>query len=376
MPEFDATTASLEGTGRATRRELMTLLAADGRQTRALLAAADRVRAAVAGDEVHLRALIEFSSHCRRNCRYCGLRRDNGGLARYRMRPEEIRAAARAAADLGYQTVVLQSGEDAGCDIRQLAHVIGGIKRDREVAVTLAIGERSAEDYAVLRGAGADRFLLRVETSSPALYRRLHPDSEWRDRVRALTVLRRLGYQTGSGVMIGLPGQSLRTLADDLLLLQSLDLDMIGVGPFIPHPATPLAGARAGDLDLALRFIACLRMLCPAALIPATTALAARDPARGWERGLAAGADVLMPNVTPLCYRARYDIYAGKMWNSHAPADFRPRVDDLLARMGRRPGSGPGHSRIRRAVSTARGSEGTARAAVARGRSLRWKEQM
>jgi biotin synthase len=301
----------------ASRQGLVELLRCDDRESKQLYAAADEARARVVGDEVHLRALIEFSNHCRRNCSYCGLRRGHRALERYRMTPEEIIACAVGAARLGYGTVVLQSGEDPWYTGALLAEIVRGIKRKTEIAVTLSIGERSEDEYRRLKEAGADRFLLRIETSSPTLYRKLHPDSEWSKRLECLKALRGLGYQVGSGVMIGLPGQTFEMLANDLLFLQSLELDMIGVGPFIPHPATPLAEATGGTLGLALRFVACLRLLCPEALIPATTALGALA-VDGRQRALRAGANVLMPNCTPVPYRGRYELYPGKVGAAEA----------------------------------------------------------
>lgn len=330
----------------ASRRELATLLNAAGEEERALLASADRVRARTVGDSVHLRALLDFSNHCRRNCRYCGLRRANSDLPRYRMSPDEIIAAARRAANIGYRTIVLQSGEDPWYTAEMLAELIAAIKAEHDVAVTLSVGERPKADYRLLREAGADRFLLRIETSSPELYATLHPDSDWRQRLACLESLRHLGYQVGSGVMIGLPGQSVEMLADDLLFLQSLELDMIGVGPFLPHPATPLAGASGGEFGLARRFLALLRLLCPSALIPATTALAALDP-RGWELGLGAGADVLMPDITPGRYRRYYDLYPGKVRLADDPVETRRQVEALVAGLGRRVAQDHGHSRRR-----------------------------
>jgi len=349
----------LEHQHQASSEELAVLLAAGKDDALALFAAADRVRAAAVGDEVHLRGLIEFSNHCRRNCLYCGLRRDHRSLSRYRMTPEEILDSARTAADLGYRTLVLQSGEDLSYTAPALADLIRRLKAECDMAVTLSIGERTEADYRLLREAGADRFLLRIETSSPALYRELHPDppagrqgdpdggresTGWYHRLSCLHVLRRLGYQVGSGVMIGLPGQSLAMLAEDLIFLQGLDLDMIGVGPFIPHPATPLAGPVGGSLALALRFLACLRLLCPTALLPATSSLEALHPA-GRRLGLQAGADVIMPNATPPVYRKRYQLYPGKVGLEEDPAECRRLAEELVVSLGRRVACGRGHSR-------------------------------
>jgi len=328
----------------ATRDELALLLGVGDPEAADLFAAADRVRADAVGDEVQLRALIEFSNQCRRNCLYCGLRRDNASLSRYRMSGQEVIDTARTAAALGYRTVVLQSGEDQHYAVDLLAALLRTIKAENDLAITLSIGERSEEEYARLREAGADRFLLRIETSSPELYHQLHPNSDWHVRLECLHSLRRLGYQVGSGVMIGLPGQTLEMLADDLLFLQSLDLDMIGVGPFIPNPATPLAGAAGGTLGLALRFVACLRMLCPTALIPATTALGTLRPT-GRQQALQAGADVLMPNATPMEYRERYQLYPGKICTGEEAAECRQCVEAMISSLGRTVGNGYGHSR-------------------------------
>lgn len=345
--EAAAIVARLEERGRASHEDLARLLGASEAEEGLLYAAADRVRASVVGDQVQLRALIEFSNHCWRNCLYCGLRRDHRALPRYRMSPEEILEASRGAAGLGYRTIVLQSGEDPRYPAQALAPVVQAIKSECDVAVTLSVGERSAQEYRALRAAGADRLLLRIETSSPELYAELRPDSDWHQRVECLESLRRLSYQLGSGVMIGLPGQTLEMLADDLLFLQSLDLDMIGVGPFIPHPETPLAGESGGTLELSLRFIACLRLLCPEALIPAATALGALHQA-GRQRALACGADVLMPNATPPRYRKLYQLYPGKAGPEEEVATCRWCAEQMVASLGQRVDQGHGHSRLLR----------------------------
>ncbi|MFB3880601.1 MAG: [FeFe] hydrogenase H-cluster radical SAM maturase HydE [Armatimonadota bacterium] len=346
-------------TARAAREELARLLECDDATAEELYAAADGVRARAVGDEVHLRALVEFSNTCRRDCLYCGLRRSNKALSRYRMAPEKIVAVGREAARLGFGTVVLQSGEDPWYSADALAEVVRGIRRGAETAVTLSIGERRPEEYLTLRRAGADRFLLRIETSSPTLFGQLHPDSDWQARRECLAVLREQGYQVGSGVMIGLPDQTTEMLADDLLFLQSLDLDMIGVGPFIPHPATPLASATGGTLGLALRFVACMRLLCPQALIPATTALGALHP-EGRQQALRAGANVLMPNCTPVAYRERYQLYPGRLRATDSAAEGRRRAEEMVAGLGRRVAEGRGDSRRRDPRVETRGSKAAA----------------
>src|SRR5512145_3394368 len=202
---------------------------------------ADAVRRQFVGDAVHLRGLIEISNHCVRGCRYCGLHAANDSLVRYRMTADEILACADSAVEFGYGTVVLQAGEDPGIETEWLADIVCRIKRQTQLAVTLSLGERSVDDLICWRQAGADRYLLRFETSDARLYGMIHPSSAGQpDRIELLSELRHLGYEVGSGVMVGIPGQSFRSLAEDIDLFGRLDLDMVGIGPFIPNPHTPL----------------------------------------------------------------------------------------------------------------------------------------
>jgi len=318
---------------------------------------ADAVRRASVGDAVHLRGLVEISNHCVRRCGYCGIGVEHAGLARYRMEADEILACARQAASFGYGTVVLQSGEDYGIGREWLAGLVRAIKAETGLAVTLSLGERPEADLAAWRRAGADRYLLRFETSDPALYRRIHPDLPGRvsDRLALLRRLRELGYEIGSGVMIGIPGQTWDSLADDILTFAGLDLDMIGVGPFIPHPATALG---RGELPPAPRerqvpnselqtykVVALARLACPHANIPSTTALATLNLASGRELGLARGANVVMPNLTPTKYRALYEIYPGKACLREAASECEACLRERIVRMGRELGTGPGARR-------------------------------
>jgi biotin synthase len=293
------------------------------------------------GDGVHLRALIEFSSYCRGSCKYCGLRAANRELQRYRMAPEDIVAAAVVARDLGYRTVVLQSGEDASYTGEMLAGVVREIKALCDVAVTMCVGERPEADYALWREAGADRYLLRIETSDPDLYATLHPGMSFDNRLRCLQTLRRLDYELGCGVLIGLPGQSDESRARDLLFLADLEPDMLGLGPFIPHPQTPIADALPADLTTTLRMTALARLLLPGAHIVATTALGTIDPA-GRERGLSVGADVVMPNVTPQQFRALYEIYPGKICINETPDKCRGCIELRIRGLGRHVAGGKG----------------------------------
>ena len=332
-----------------TRAEIVALLQTGGRQRRQLWQAADEARRSQMGDGVHLRALLEFSSYCRRRCHYCGLRVDNARQPRFRMETEEIVAVACSAQALGYKTVVLQSGEDPYYDIDTLADIVGRIKSGSDVAVTLSCGEFTLNGYQRLWEAGTDRYLLRHETANPRLYDELHPDSHFSARIGALRELREVGFQVGAGFMVGLPGQTIEDLADDILLLRALDVEMAGIGPFIPHPETPLASAsRANDpagsqLKLTISAIAVARLAVPLVHLPATTALGALDPL-GRQMALQAGANVLMPNITPAKYRPKYQLYPGKICTDEEPAQCRACVEGIIGGLGRSIAPGYGHS--------------------------------
>ncbi len=322
-----------------------------------LWAEADRVRRENVGEAVHLRGLIEISNYCVRRCAYCGLRVERGDLVRYRMTPDEVLGSARDALKFGYGTVVLQAGEDPGWRAGDLADVVRRIKSETALAVTLSLGERSPDEWRLWRAAGADRYLLRFETSNRALYDLIHPagpDGKRSDRLAMLRELRALGYEIGSGVMIGIPGQTYADLARDLETFRELDLDMIGVGPFIPHPDTPLGktAASAGpeqppaDELMTLKMVALTRLMCPRANIPSTTALATLNLAQGRELGLQRGANIVMPNVTPLKYRALYEIYPGKACIREDGAQCSFCLRGRLAAIGRPVGRGPGSARV------------------------------
>lgn len=308
-----------------------------------LCALADKVRREEMGDGVHLRGLIEFSNYCRRKCYYCGIRAGNAKLRRYRLTPEEVLVCARTAARLNYGTVVMQSGEDPAWGIKELVPVVEKIKSETGLAVTLSVGERSAEDYKTLRSAGADRFLLRFETSDRRLFAMLKPDSDYDARFRCLSGLKDAGFQVGSGVMAGLPGQSLESMADDILLFKKLELDMVGIGPFIANPDTPLGGALSGTLDAALRMVALTRVITRNAHIPATTAMGSIDP-QGRQKALRCGANVLMPNISPTEHRPDYQLYPGKICVGEAPEQCAGCVDAMLRSLGRTRAEGAGHS--------------------------------
>ncbi len=315
---------------------------------------ADRIRKEHVGDEVHLRGLIEISNYCVRQCHYCGLRAGNRDLTRYRMTGEEILACALQARRLGYGTVVLQAGEDERLTLEGVAATIGRIKTATELAVTLSLGERTVEELQAWRAAGADRYLLRFETSNLDLFRSLHPPRA-RQKCSRMELVRRLaplGYEVGSGVMIGIPGQTYQDLVEDLQQFRELDLDMIGVGPFIAHPTTPLADAQDARSEnqvpatelMTYKMIALARLACPDANIPSTTALATLNRSEGRELGLQRGANVIMPNITPVEYRAYYEIYPGKACMSETAEECHRCVTSRILGLGRSPGRGPGNS--------------------------------
>ena len=308
-----------------------------------LYALADKVRREAVGDGVHLRGLIEFSNYCRRRCYYCGIRAGNTKVRRYRLSAEEILDCARTASRLKYRTVVMQSGEDAHWSPAELAAVVERVKAETGLAITLSVGEHSKEDYRTLRSAGADRFLLRFETSDRRLFSMLKPDSDYDQRLRCLAWLKEAGFQVGSGVMAGLPGQTAESMADDILLFKELELDMVGIGPFIANPDTPMAGAVSGTLDLGLRMVALTRIVTRDTHIPATTAMGSIDP-EGRQKALKCGANVLMPNISPTAHRVDYSLYPGKICTNEAPEQCNNCVDAMLKSLGRERAEGYGHS--------------------------------
>jgi biotin synthase len=316
---------------------------------------ADETRRAHVGDAVHLRGLVEISNFCVRQCAYCGLRAGNRALARYRLLPDEIFESAQQAVKFGYGTVVLQAGEDYGITTRAMAEIIRRIKSETPLAVTLSLGERPDRDLVAWRAAGADRYLLRFETSDPNLLAEIHPPLKdgRRDRFAILRRLRKLGFEIGSGIMVGIPGQTYASVANDLALFRELDLDMIGIGPFIPHPATPLGsgfriyppvnGEQIPNTELMVyKAVALTRLLRPDANIPATTALATINKKNGRELGLQRGANVFMPNLTPLKYRRLYEIYPAKACITETGDACNGCLSGRINMIGRQIGRGPG----------------------------------
>lgn len=329
----------------------------DDAKLETLFAEADRTRHDNVGDAVHLRGLIEISNCCVRQCAYCGIRAGHRDVQRYRMTEEEILASAAQGKEFGYGTVVMQAGEDYGLKTDWLCHIIGRIKNELDLAITLSLGERPDADLVAFRRAGADRYLLRFETSNESLYRKIHPSlpGTLSDRIAILKRLAELDYEVGSGIMIGIPGQTYDILAEDILLFNTLGLDMIGVGPFIPHPQTPLGQSPdefISDHDeqvpnteaMTYKVVALTRLMCPWANIPSTTALATLNTASGRELGLSRGANIVMPNLTPVKYRAMYEIYPAKACLTETAADCRGCIQRRIRSIGRQVGTGPGES--------------------------------
>jgi biotin synthase len=334
----------------------------DPTRLEALWAAADETRRRYVGDAVHLRGLVEVSNYCVRGCTYCGIRAANRFVERYRVSEDVIVDCARQAMDFGYGTLVLQSGEDYGIERDWLAAVLRRVRAETGIsAITLSLGERPDEDLRAWREAGADRYLLRFETSDEALYRRIHPDLPGRvsDRMAILRRLQELGYEAGTGIMVGIPGQTHASIADDIRLFRGMDMDMIGIGPFLPHPATPLgrehARRRAED-DwppdqapnselMTCKVLALTRLARPDANLPATTALSLVDKAAGRAHGLLRGANVVMPNLTPLEAREKYEIYPEKAAVHETAEAINTSITALLTSLGRTVGTGAGSRR-------------------------------
>ena len=327
------------------REEIKVLLAAEGDRMQRLLQRAREVKFRHLDNYVHLRGLIEFGNACEKNCLYCGLRRGNDRVERYCLSDEEVLSCARLAHELGYGSVALQSGERSDpAFIERITRLVRAIKQidGGSLGITLSLGEQTEETYRQWFEAGAHRYLLRIESSSEELYYRIHPRNEkhsFRNRVECLERLKRTGYQTGTGVMVGLPFQTLDNLADDLLFFRQMDVAMVGIGPYIPHPDTPLYHYRdrvppAGErMDMTLKMIAVLRLMMPEINMVAATANQTVDP-QGREKAIAAGANVIMPNLTPGEYRESYFIYPDKACVKDQPDQCKSCLDIRLAAIG------------------------------------------
>lgn len=289
------------------------------------------------GNSIFLRGLIEFSSYCKQDCMYCGLRRSNRQAERYRLSDADILACAAEGYELGYRSFVLQSGEDFRFTEQRMAAVIRCLKQQfPDAALTLSVGERSEAFYRLMFEAGTDRYLLRHETASRPLYEALHPGMSFANRIRCLYLLKQIGYQVGAGFMVGLPGQTKEDLAEDMIFLKKLHPEMIGIGPFIPNSATPLGKDSGGNVEDTLVMIALARLIVPDALMPATTAMGSLDPL-GREKAFAAGANVVMPILSPLKVRRKYALYENKICQEDEPAHCKGCIEMRIAVSGYTP---------------------------------------
>lgn len=336
MTDIRSITDKLCSSGELTRDEIIFLLANRDLETQSYLAnKASETARKYYGNTVFVRGLIEFTNYCKNDCYYCGIRCGNKNANRYRLTEEEILACASHGYDLGFRTIVLQGGEDAFFTDEKIVNIIRSIKHGHhDCAVTLSIGEKSYESYKAFYDAGADRYLLRHETADPEHYAKLHPSTlSSENRKQCLYNLKEIGFQTGAGFMVGSPYQTLENIADDLLFLKKLDPAMIGIGPFIPHKDTVFAGEKAGTLELTLFLLSVIRLMLPTVLLPATTALGTIDP-RGREQGILAGANVVMPNLSPVGVRKKYDLYDNKICTGEEAAECMNCLKNRIGNIG------------------------------------------
>jgi len=309
---------------------------------------ADAVRRQIYSNSVYVRGLIEISNICKNNCYYCGIRGGNAHCQRYRLTKEEILSCCEEGYTLGFRTFVMQGGEDGSVTDEWMCDILREIKRRYpDCAVTLSLGERSADSYARLKEAGADRYLLRHETADEEHYARLHPPAmSFANRMQCLKDLRACGYQVGCGFMVGSPYQTPHTLAKDLKFIEDFRPDMCGIGPFIPHKDTPFADRAAGDVGLTLYLLSLIRLIHPAILLPATTALGSLQ-ADGREKGMLAGANVVMPNLSPVAVREKYELYNNKLHSGAEAAQSLKELTERMAAIGFRVVSARGDSRMK-----------------------------
>lgn len=323
----------LQKTNNLTDEEFLTLLAEP--ENPYLRESADNVRRKFYGNKVYIRGLIEISNYCKNNCFYCGIRRDNKNVERYRLTHDEIIECCVEGYELGFRTFVMQGGEDNHFTDSEMCEIISDIKkRFHDCAVTLSLGERSYESYKAMYDAGADRYLLRHETASCELYSQLHPENmSLENRKECLFNLKKIGYQTGSGFMVGAPGQTLSDIIKDIRFLQELEPQMIGIGPFISHKDTPFKDSENGSIELTLKLLSIFRLIFPTVLLPATTALGSLSE-DGRERGIKAGANVIMPNLSPYNVRKLYTLYDNKLSTGSESAQALEELKEKMKNIG------------------------------------------
>ena len=315
----------LHATGSLDRKQWIQLLSERSEETDQYARdLGNKVRQQIYGNDIYVRGLVEFTNYCKNDCYYCGIRRSNKNAQRYRLTEEDILLCCQQGYELGFRTFVLQGGEDGYYTDERLLSIIHKIKAEYpDCALTLSIGEKSEESYRDYREAGVDRYLLRHETADEEHYGKLHPSSmSCEHRKNCLRTLKKLGFQTGAGFMVGAPYQTVENLADDFLFLKELNPEMVGIGPFIPHQDTPFHGEKSGTLEDTLFYLALLRLMLPHALLPATTALGTIHP-KGREMGVLSGANVVMPNLSPVSVRKKYMLYDGKICTGDEAAECR-----------------------------------------------------
>ena len=295
----------------------------------------NKVRQQIYGNDIYVRGLVEFTNYCKNDCYYCGIRRSNKNAQRYRLTEEDILLCCQQGYELGFRTFVLQGGEDGYYTDERLLSIVHKIKAEYpDCALTLSIGEKSEESYRDYREAGVDRYLLRHETADEEHYGKLHPSSmSCEHRKNCLRTLKKLGFQTGAGFMVGAPYQRVENLADDFLFLKELNPEMVGIGPFIPHQDTPFHGEKSGTLEDTLFYLALLRLMLPHVLLPATTALGTIHP-KGREMGVLSGANVVMPNLSPVSVRKKYMLYDGKICTGDEAAECRHCLSRRMEQIG------------------------------------------
>ncbi|EYE88227.1 biotin synthase [Fervidicella metallireducens AeB] len=316
-----------------TIKEMAAILELDEEKSQYLFRVADEVKKIYHGNYIHIRGIIEFSNYCRCLCKYCGLQADNNELIRYRMTPDEIVENTREAFEAGYKTIVLQSGEDMWYTREKISYIIRNIKKIGDIAITLSVGERDFDDYRQWKEDGADRFLIKQETADENLYNSLHPHSNFKNRIACLKELSRLGYQVGSGFMIGLPGQTTETIAKDIMLLGEIKAGMAGIGPFIPHKRTPLKEHPVGDGFMTLKAVALSRLLYKKMHLPVTTSLGVLSSEHK-DIAFKVGANVIMQKVEPYKFRRLYEIYPKKIGDESTIKEERLRLEAYLKSLG------------------------------------------
>ena len=336
MTEITKLIDKLEEQQELTKDEFITLLSnLTEEDTLLLKERARKIAVMHFGNRIYTRGLIEFTNYCKNDCYYCGIRRSNQSVERYRLTKEEILNCCEVGYELGFRTFVLQGGEDSRYSDQDITEIILMIKKDfPDCAITLSIGEKSYESYLKYYQAGADRYLLRHETANEEHYKKLHPENlSLSNRKTCLMNLKEIGYQVGAGFMVGSPYQTIENIVEDLLFLKELSPEMVGVGPFLPHHETPFADMEKGTMEQTLILISILRLMMPDALIPSTTALGTVNP-NGRELGIMSGANVVMPNLSPTTVRKQYQLYDNKICTRDEAAECRTCLDRRMNRIG------------------------------------------